>query len=160
MSKKVKFNKEGHVKPSFRNILCIILKEGKGSSWVWIDENTDKFSLDENTYFKLDVGTYVDGILRFLVYLEGVSTPIHHGYIEREEVERKYLDRDTNVWKKIKMNVIKGLKFDSKVIDMLLNRNIADEFTRQHLDIPNLAIVVMLVISIILNIIGIGTNFI
>ena len=37
---KIKF-KKGHVKPTFGNILCIILKEGKGSKWVWINENTD-----------------------------------------------------------------------------------------------------------------------
>jgi hypothetical protein len=153
MTKKVKFDKKG-VKVRDENILCIILKEGKGSKWQWVNENDDKFTVDENTYFIINSGTYIWGRLRFLIYLEGISTPIHHGYIERERILKKYKDRDTGTEKSLWISRIKGLKFDSKIINMLLNRNLADEFTKQHLDLPNLAIIILLIVSIIMGLIG------
>ena len=141
------------------HILCIILKEGKGSEWIWLPEDQDKFSIDNNTYFKTDDGTYLKNTLRFFVYLEGISLPIHHGYIDREEITKEYTDKDTGKTKTITITKIKGLNFDSKVIDILLNRNLADEFTKQHMDIPNLAIILLLVANLITNIIGIGMWF-
>jgi len=151
--KKAKFNKN-KVKQVKKSILCIVLKEGKGSEWIWLKEKDDKFSLDGNTYFKVDDGTYIKNTMRMLVYLEGISLPIHHGYIEREEVEKIIKDRDTGQEKTIQINKIKGLNFDSKVIDMLLNRNLADEFTKQHLDLPNLAIIILLIVNVLTSIIG------
>jgi len=146
--------KKGSVNYKKNNILCIVLKEGKGSTWVWLNEKDDKFTLDGNTYFKLDTGTYLKGNLRTLIFLEGISLPINHEYIEREEETRSYTDRDTGTEKTVVINKIKGLNFDSKVIDMLLNRNLADEFTKQHLDLPNLAIIILLIINVLATIIG------
>lgn len=133
------------------NILCIILKEGKGSTWLWVNDSFERFSYDQNTYFKVDSGTYHKGSLRLFIYLEGVSLPMHHGYIEREKIEKEVKDRNTGKLKKVMITKIKGLKFDSKVIDVLLNRNLADEFTKVHMDLPNLAIVVLLVINLIVS---------
>jgi hypothetical protein len=147
------------IKNKLGEILCIVLKEGKGSKWIWLDESENKFSLDENTYFKVDEGTYLKDRIRLMVYLEGISLPIHHGHIEKEEVTRDILDKDTGKTKKLTIQKIKGLNFDSKVIDILLNRNLADEFTKQHVDLPNLIIIILLIGILITNLITIGLFF-
>ena len=140
-------------------ILCIILHEGKGSTWYLLDEQQDRFSVNQNTYFKVDDGTYVKGSVRFMIYLEGISLPLHHGYIEREQIAKDIKDNDTGMVRRYLINKIKGLKFDSKIIDILLNRHLADEFTRQHMDLPNLVIIILLVAVLIVSIIGIGVQF-
>jgi len=134
-------------------ILCIVLSEGKGSSWVWLPDTQDSFSLNDNTYFRLDAGTYIKGLTRLLVYLEGISVPIHHGHIDHEEKTVEIVNRDTGKTEKRKFKFIKGLKFDSKVIDIILNRKIADEFTKTHMDLPNLVLVVLSIICVIEGII-------
>ncbi|MFX0132516.1 MAG: hypothetical protein ACFFDN_02600 [Candidatus Hodarchaeota archaeon] len=149
--KKVRYKK--------RKILCIVLHEGKGSTWYWLDERKERFSINQNTYFRVDDGVYVKGTIRFLIYLEGVSLPIHHGYIERETRERTLTDKETGKEKKVKLAFIKNLKFDSKIIDILLNRHLADVFTKQHMDLPNMVIVILLVISLIIGFANIGMWF-
>jgi len=152
-TKKAKIKEADKPKKSLGRILCIILLEGSGSKWVWLKDTDTKFSIDGNTYFKGDDGTYIKGITRIKVYLEGISLPIHHGYLERETKTVEIINRDTGKKEKHKINKIKGLNFDSKVIDMLLNRNLADEFTKQHMDLPNLAIIILLIVGWITTII-------
>jgi len=155
---KIKHNNEV-VKPKLGNILCIILKEGKGAKFRWLHDNDERFSVDGNTYFLVDDGTHIRGRLRIVVYLEGISLPIHHGYIKKESVKRSYTDRDTGKEKSVTISKIKGLNFDSNVIDMLLNRNLADEFTKNHVDLPNLIIILLLIIGLIVGVINIGMWF-
>jgi hypothetical protein len=140
-------------------ILCIILHEGKGSTWYFMDEQQERFTINQNTYFKVDDGTYVKDTVRFMIFLEGISLPLHHGYIEKEEVIKTIKDKDTGIDKTYKFQKIKGLRFDSKIIDILLNRHLADEFTKQHMDLPNLVIIILLVIILIVGIAGIGVQF-
>jgi hypothetical protein len=65
------------------------------------------------------------------------------------------MNRDTGKEEKVSVNQIKGLKFDSAVIDMLLNRHLADEFTKQHMDIPNLILIVLMIVILILGVINV-----
>jgi hypothetical protein len=140
-------------------ILCIILHEGKGSTWYQLDDQQDRFSVNQNTYFKVDDGTYVKDTVRFMIYLEGISLPLHHGYIQREEIIKDVVDKDTGLTKKYKLYKIKGLNFDSKVIDILLNRHLADEFTKQHLDLPNLVLLILVIVVLIVGFINLGVQF-
>ena len=142
------------VKKRKHSILCIILGESKSCNMLWVEEDRDSFSFGGNTYFVVSEGAYIKDSIRVLVFLEGISTPVHHGYIERKMEKRKIVDRDSNEERVFNVNVIKGLKFDSKLIDMLLNRHLADEFTRQHMDLPNLAIILLLLGNVVLNIVG------
>lgn len=153
-----KIGKSG-LKSRKRRILCIILHEGKGSTWYWLNETQELFSINENTYFKVDAGTYLKDVVRFMIFLEGVSVPIHHGYIEREEITKEIEDKDTGKNKKYRFWKIKGLNFDSKVIDILLNRHLADEFTKQHMDVPNLVIIILLCVTLIIGFVNIGLHF-
>ncbi len=151
--------KKANVKFRYGSILCVILKESKGSTWIWIKDSTERFSNDDHTYFPRSEGTYLKGGVRFLIFMEGVSTPMHHGYIERETEEREFTDNDTGKTKKVKVEKIKGLKFDSKLIDMLLNRNLADQFTSNHIDLPNLLIIVLLIVNVAFGVVNIGMWF-
>jgi len=157
--KEVKDKELKNVKYKKRKLLCIILHEGKGSTWYWLDETKERFSVKGNTYFRTDEGTYVKGLIRFIIYFEGVSLPIHHGYIEREVKEKIITDRETGKERKVKISLIKGLKYDSKIADILLNRHLADVFTKQHMDLPNMIIVILLSVTIIIGIINIALKF-
>lgn len=160
MGKKIKKKYLTKVKVKKGHILCIILHEGKGSTWYQLDEIYDRFSVNENTYFKVDDGTYQkDHRTRFMIYLEGISLPIHHGYIQREEVYKEIINPDTKEKKLFRIFKIKGLNFDSKVIDILLNRHLADEFTKNHLDLPNLVLLILVVVTLIVSVIGVGVQF-
>lgn len=136
-------------------ILCIVLAEGKGSTWLFIDDKSERFSVKDNTYFTLSEGTHICGSGRFMIFVEGVSTPLHHGYIEKELFTKEVIDKETGEKKVLKLNRIKGLKYDSKIIDILLNRHLADEFTRQHIDLPNLVIIILMIVVVILGVINI-----
>lgn len=154
---KAKVTSSGKIKVKKKNILAILLIEGKGCDFVWLNQDQERFTYNQNTYFKQDQGTYIYGKkrMRVAVYLEGISVPIHHAYIEKEKVEREIINRDTGKTEKVFISQIKGLKFDSAVIDMLLNRHLADEFTKQHMDIPNLILIILMVVVLILGIINI-----
>jgi hypothetical protein len=155
--KKAKITNSGKVKVKKKNILALILVEGKGCEFIWLNQDQERFSYNGNTYFKQDQGTYIYGKkrIRVAVYLEGISVPMHHAYIEREKVTRTIMNRDTGKEEKVSVNQIKGLKFDSAVIDMLLNRHLADEFTKQHMDIPNLILIVLMIVILILGVINV-----
>ena len=152
--KKAKVKDADNPKKAKNRILCIILKEGKGSKWIWIDEDKENFSLDGHTYFKIDEGTHIKGITRLMVYLEGISLPLHHGHIDYETREIEITNRETGEKEKREFKFIKGLKFDSKIMDVILNGDLAKEFTRQHMDLPNLIIIILLIAGLLSNIIG------
>lgn len=155
--KKAKITSSGKIKVKKKNILAIILMEGKGCDFIWLGQDQERISYSGNTYFKQDQGTYIYGKkrMRVAVYLEGISVPMHHAYIEREKVQRTIINRDTGKEEKVTVNQIKGLKFDSAVIDMLLNRHLADEFTKNHMDLPNLILIILMVLALIFGIINI-----
>jgi hypothetical protein len=159
---KAKINNKGKIKVKKGSILALVLIEGKGCEFIWLDSEVDRFSLQGNIYFKQDQGTYLYGKkrLRVAVYLEGISVPIHHAHIEREAVTREIINRDTGKAEKVTINQIKGLKYDSAVIDMLLNRHLADEFTRHHMDLPNLLLIILMVVTIILGVINVIAAFV
>jgi len=154
---RAKISRTGKVKVRKGSLLAVVLVEGKGCEFIWLPSELDRFSFQGNTYFKQDTGTYLYGKkrLRVAVYLEGISVPIHHQYIEREAVDREIVNRDTGKTETVTINQIKGLKYDSAVIDMLLNRHLADEFTKQHMDIPNLLLIILLIVTMVLGVINI-----
>lgn len=142
-----------------KHILCIICKENKSFEAVWVSQSRDSFSFDKNYYFIVPEGTYLNNRILVAFYLEGVSTPVNHSFIERKTETREIVDRDTKKKKTFKLDVIKGLKFDSQLIDMLLNRKLADAFTKVHMDIPSLLLTVLLLGTLVLGVINIGMWF-
>lgn len=157
-SKKSKEGSNVNIKAKDK-ILCVILGENTFSNFIWIDGNKQRFTYRDNTYFLVKNDGYVthNRILVY-VYLEGISLPISHRYVKRKDVDRE-IKTEGGKTKKITVSIIDGLKFDSKVIDRLLNSGLAEIFTHIREDKLFYLMFIMLIISIMLNIISIGVSY-
>jgi hypothetical protein len=137
-------------------ILCLLLNENKTSEWVFKKRIVQRFSHRGNTYYLQPEGMYITpNNVIVAVFMEGVSTPLGHRNIEK--ITKKVMIENPETGKPEERSIIqiKGLKYDSKLIDMLLNRDLFAEFTKSYLDIPQLLLIVLLAINVILNIGGI-----
>jgi len=169
MSKKVKINKnkkKNPVKKRNRFMLCIVLKANKSCAMKWVNFKDDTFSIDNNTYFFDPNGGYTDvNGMRVFIYLEGASLPVHHGNVKYETIkahDKKIKDSLTGREHTVHVperTRIENLKFDSSLISMVLNRKLADAFTKVHLDMPNLFLSILLVIAVAVGFINIGMWF-
>lgn len=141
--------KDFSVLPKKKNkILCIILKENHATVWKWINKRKKVFRQDNNTYFILPKSVYLsNNKILVCVFLEGVSLPFTHTNIEKELRNVTYTNFE-GVEVTEELTFIKGLKYDSEIIDMFLNRNLADEFTKTRIDLPNLIIIILLLVAI------------
>jgi hypothetical protein len=157
----MKPDKDGNIKAISKvggRLLAVILRERRDAILMIIPKEKDSFVYAGNMYFVSSEGTYISDTLVISVYLEGISTPLSHSQIEKEMVEREYEDAK-GIIHKIKLQLIKGLKFDSALIEMILNRKMSDIFTRAHLDFPNLLLLILLIAGLICGIINIGLHF-
>ena len=163
--KKITYNnvdeiqKDYSVLPKRKNrILCIVLKENHGTVWRWISKQKKVFRQDDNTYFILPKSIYLsNNKVLCCVFLEGVSLPLTHVNIDKEQRDVTYTNFDGKEITE-KLTFIKGLKYDSAIIDMFLNRGLADEFTKTRIDLPNLIIIILLIVAIGLGIANIGVS--
>ena len=164
---KIRRNKDkSPVKKTRRHMLCTILKANKSCVLKWVLLREDDFSVDKHTYFIDPKGSYInnDGIL-VCVYLEGASLPIHHGSVKYETIkayDEKIKDSITGKEKVVhvpEQKRIENVKYDSSLIDMLLNRKLADVFTKVHLDVPNLFLSILLIVAVAVGFINIGMWF-
>jgi len=142
-----------------KRMLAIILKENKSTIWKWVSFKEEMFKVGEHTYFIVPEGAYLStNRVIVCIYLEGISTPLSHKNVVKHTIKKKIKDATGKIVE-VSLTIIKGLKYDSKIIDMLLNRNLADEFTKTHMDLPNLIIVILLLVSIIVGIANLGVQF-
>lgn len=157
----LKPDKEGRIKTINKaggRLLAVVLRERKDAILMIIPKHKDSFVYAGHMYFVSSEGAYISDTLVISVYLEGISTPLSHEQIEKEIVEREYEDQ-RGVIHKVKVQLIKGLKFDSALIEMILNRKMSDVFTRAHLDFPNLILLILLIAGLICGIVNIGLHF-
>lgn len=141
--------------------LAIILRENKGARLRWISyaTNQETFRSNNHTYFSIADGLYLaPNRLMIAIYLEGISTPLSHRNVERETVTRQ-IEKEGELTD-VELDVIKGLKFDSKILDVLLNRGLAEEFTEMKPDKTVFVVFMLIVINMILTGIAIGVEFI
>lgn len=168
MSKvKVKKNKQNKKevipKKKSNKVLAIMLKDNKAINWIWISRKKSEFNYNEGTYFIDPNGQYLsdNGIL-CSVYLEGISTPFSHEHIEYETIKKDIVigqdEKGESIIKTMTLNLIKGLKWDAKLLNMLLTRKLADVFTRRSIDLPNLIIMLLLIGTIIVGIANLGVQ--
>ena len=164
---KVKIKVNGSIKKKKGMMLCVILKANRNTVFSWQPMNKDEFSIGRNTYFIDPKGSYVDSGHGFIVavYLEGSSLPVHHGCLKYKRIPKKTVLRInpfTNKEEEVvvpERTEIDTVKYDSGLIDMLLNRKLADAFTKVHLDLPNILLTLLLVGTLILGIVNIGVSF-
>ena len=122
-------------------------------------QDFEHFQVGKHTYFKEPRGTYLsENKVLLTVYIEGVSIPISHQYIEKKIEEREYIDAYGEI-RKIKVSVIQNIKFDSEIVDMLLNRNLADEFLRESAPTSTIAVILLIAINVALTCVTIGLHF-
>jgi len=120
-------------KKSLRKHLAIILKENDGAVFRWVSKKLYRFSVDQNTYFNTKGSGYItDNNIIVSVYLEGIPIAISHKIVKTETITKDITLID-GTEKTVSFNQIEGVKIDSKVIDFLLNRGLADEFTEKKL---------------------------
>lgn len=145
--------------PDREKLLAIILRENKSCTWRWLNYNFEHFQVGKHTYFKEPKGTYLsDNRVLCAVYIEGISIPISHQYIKKKMEWREYIDENGEV-QKIKVPVIQNIKFDSEIVDMLLNRNLADEFLKETKASSTIAIIILLCFTLAIGVINIGLHF-
>ena len=139
-------------------LLAVVLRERKDCLLQIVDKNKDTFTVAGHLYFVDASGCYINQTLVVSVYMEGVPVPLCHKYLEKEDVERSFED-SRGVMQKVKITIIKSLKFDSALLEFLLNRKLSDNFTRMHLDMPNLLLLLLLIGALITGIINVGLHF-
>lgn len=140
-------------------VICEILSANKSAKVEYVPFTDTEFSRDGNTYFIVPEGVYLDTDRQLRsVYLEGISLPLSHKNVEKEIVERDYEDKFGKLHK-IKISLIKGLKFDSEILDILLNRGLAEKFAKVRVDRIQFVIIALLIINIITTIISVGVQF-
>lgn len=139
-----------------KKILCIILHENGTSTWLWKNKKTYRFSYNKCMYYPIPSGEYkTDNGTICIVFLEGISTPISHGNIDKEFKEVEIVNPTTQAKEKHKVALIKGLKFDGKLIDLLLNRDLFEEFTKKYLDVGGTITAILLIVVAVLGVVNI-----
>lgn len=141
-------------------ILAIILKKNSGVKWIWLKPDIKGFGLDGNYYYIDRDGIYIsDNHVACSIYIEGVSLPIGHDNLEKETKTVKYTESITGEEKKRKITKIKGLKFDSELLNMLVNEDLAEDFIKTKLDMPNFVLIILVLAGVVIGVINIGMWF-
>jgi len=134
-------------------LLAVILKEGKSSYWKWVDFKQSRFKHSGNTYFIEPSGIYLStNNILYSTYLEGVTMPISHSNLVVQTEEVKYNDPITKEEKTETISYIGNIKVDSKIANILLDRHLADEFTKEPMDTKGAAMFILLIGIVILGI--------
>lgn len=115
-------------------LIAVVFREDKGAKILLIDRKMNDFVHNKHLYFLNPEATYItDNGNRIAFYLEGVSTPLSHANIEKKQEKRKYKDLDGTIKEKV-ITVIKGLKYDSGILQIFTDRKFAEVFTKIGID--------------------------
>ena len=141
-------------------LICVVFHENKSCTIKKIDrKKRDYFKLCGNYYFIIPECIYLgknNVILSF--YMEGISIPLSHKNIEKENVTKDITDFITGETKKVTMTLIKGLKFDSKVLYNLLNDALVRIFMKVKHDATFWILLILVCVTCILTGIILGMN--
>lgn len=153
------FDKNTDIVPKKKNRLIIIMfNDSKGCSII-LRKFHNKLELD---FFKYRNGMYIidnesihitNNGCRVAFYMEGISTPIKMSNIERVTETIDYVDLYGNKQKST-IEKIKGLKFDSKILDTFANRKFAELFTKQTMDNFQFFILIIGLITMVVSVIA------
>jgi hypothetical protein len=157
-----KFDKSTDVVPKKKNrLICIIFSEEKGCHFILrkLNAKTDCFRFHNGIYLIDNESIHITGNgSRVAFYLEGITTPIKMSNIEKETIEMDYIDLYGKKQKTI-IQKIKGLKFDSKILDIFANRKFAELFTKTPTPMTGLLTLILSIIGIILIVVGYGVVY-
>lgn len=91
------------------------------------------FMIDGHTYFPSPDGMYLnENKIVCCTFLEGISTPLSHANVEKITTKKIVIDPRTGEEKSIDVTTIKGLKYDSKIVSIITNREMSKNLTRTN----------------------------
>jgi len=149
-----KYNKETDLIPKRKDrLICIFFSEDKGCHFIFREftVKTKYFTFHDGLYLidNSAIHTTRNGS-RVCFYLEGISTPLKMSNIERYTEEIEYMDLYGN--KQIStVEKIKGLKMDSKIMDVFCDEKFAENFTKEPATAMNLLLLILVIVNIALT---------
>lgn len=146
------------VPSKFARITCIILSEGHTAKILFMPFFKESFRYCGCLYFITNSHS-CENNAKILVYLEGISLPVSCENIEKETVKRTYIDVDGTT-KTSDVTVIKGIKYDGKILDNFSNREFAKNFNAEDTNVAMLLLIILLVVTLIVSCIGICASYI
>lgn len=153
-----KYNKQIDKVPEVKNrVTVIILRENKFSKILYFDASKESFNYGKSLYFIVAPHTCDNGA-KLLVYLEGISLPISYENVQKETINKKYIDIDGKEKTTI-ITVIKGLKWDGKILHIFTNRKFAEIFTKIDEEMLPLLIFIIGTITLIVSCIGVAVTY-
>jgi hypothetical protein len=158
---KVHHSHEGDIHPKkIKNcLIAMILRENKGAYFKKIKSNREDFRHRGHFYFINPKAIYLCGRQRFSIYMEGISTPMSHSNIEYEIKDVTITNPVTNDTEIRKLTKIKGLKYDSKTLDVLVNTKLAQIFLRVKEGLGSLLVLILLIVSVALSAICVYVSY-
>ena len=148
-----KFEKHTNLIPKKNNKLtCVILTEDRGVYFiVRKKEKQDSFRFNKGLYIIDNESIHIaKNGNRYSIYLEGISTPLKMSNIEKYEEEIEYYDLDGTV-KTALVQKIRGLKYDSKILDIFTDRKLAENFTKMKDDFKyGIVLLILGVVSLVM----------
>jgi hypothetical protein len=150
-----KFNIDTDKVPKkLNNLIAVINREDKSSKFIIVDRNQKDFVHSGHLYFINPEATYItDNGNRIATYFEGVSTPMSHSNIEKKLVKVKFKELDGTISEKV-ITKIKGLKYDSRIIQIFTDRKFAEVFTRIEIDKWAFYTFITLIVVIIIGVVN------
>jgi hypothetical protein len=144
--------------PEYRNrIICIILRENKFSKILYFSGKQESFTYEKCLYFLLSPHTCDNGA-KLLVFLEGISLPLSYDNVQKEQMKKTYIDVD-GTEKETIITVIKGLKWDGKILHIFTNRKFAEIFTNIRESPLILMVFILCIVTLVISCIGIGITY-
>lgn len=168
--------------------IALILGKSKEATLVYVPVYVARFSINGNQYFNTASGTYLNQKMSLSVYFEGVSLPIDHNYLQYESIyelyfnddglpvddikeipksdlnslitdeKGKFITNDDGYYVTDVKEQLKGLEFDSKTMDVLLESNLTENMAYDKMDRALPIIQVGVIILIILGIASLGAS--
>lgn len=128
-----RFDRKTQLVPKKNNKLtAVIFSENKSAVFLLrkFDNRNDTFRYNKGLYIIDNESIHLtNNGNRICFYLEGISTPLKMSNIERYTDEIEYIDLDGSI-KKANVEKIKGLKYDSKIMDIICDRKLSENFTK------------------------------
>jgi hypothetical protein len=156
------FDKKTDLVPDKRNrLLCVMFSEEKGCHFLirHLNNKLSSFRFRDGLYMIDNEAIHITSNgARVAFYMEGISTPIKMSNIEKQVITKEYTDLYGKI-QKTKIQIIKGLKFDAKILDTFANREFARIFTKKQLDNFQLFIMIFSIITMVLVVISWGVTY-
>lgn len=115
-------------------LIAMIFKEDKSCKIILVKNNQYDFVHKGHLYFIEPTAIHVsDNNVRIAFYMEGISTPMSHANVEKKLETVQYKDLNGKIKEKT-VTKIKGLKYDSRILQIFTDRKFAEIFTKVTID--------------------------